>query len=296
MTAAHSHNTSESVQRVRAAFVLNLVFTVVEAVGGFMVGSVAIIADAVHDLGDTASLGIALWLEKFAQKGPSSRFSYGYRRVSALSALISGAVLLVGSSFVIAFSVGRLWEPHGGPQGWPMFGIAVFGTLVNGLAAWRLSRGATQNEKVLTWHLLEDVLGWIAVLIGSVLILALGWTWVDPVLAILIGLFVVVNVLRRLRQTLGLFLQEVPPGVNVDRLRDGICALQGVQGVHDIHAWSLDGEHHVLSCHVVIAEEENAEAIKQAVRARANQEAKFHVTVEIELETENCVEDCDQES
>lgn len=289
----HVHHRGQSVSRVRAAFVLNLLFTVIEGVGGFLVGSVAIVADAVHDLGDTISLGIALWLEKIAQKGPSSRFSYGYRRVSALSALVTGVILIVGSVSVVVFAIGRLSEPHE-PLGWPMFGIAVFGTAVNGFAAWHLSHGATQNERVLTWHLLEDVLGWVAVLIGSLLILAFGWTWVDPALAIVIGIIVAGNVVRRLVQTVGLFLQEVPTGVDLGLLRSELSSVEGVQDVHDVHAWSLDGESHVLSCHVVIGPEVDAEAMKREVRTRANQKAPFHVTIEIEFATEQCAEDCDQ--
>ncbi|MGE3424778.1 MAG: cation diffusion facilitator family transporter [Dehalococcoidia bacterium] len=294
MSAGHHHH-SGSVGRVRAAFFLNVAFTVVEVVGGILSGSIAILADAVHDLGDTVSLGAALVLEKRAQQRPNKRFSYGYRRLSAISALLTGTVLLVGSVFMIIASISRFSEP-GQPHGWAMLGLAVFGVGVNGVASWYLSRGATANERILKWHLLEDVLGWCAVLVGSLLILVLDWTWIDPVLALAISGFVIWNVFRNLAKTMGLFLQEVPAGVDLERLEQSIESLDGVLDVHDLHVWSLDGEHHVLSCHTVAESATEPEALKRSIRERIGRHGRFHVTIELEFQGEACIENCSPES
>ncbi len=285
--SAHEHHHRGAPDRVRAAFLLNLCFTILEGVGGALVGSVAIVADAVHDLGDTISLGVALLLEKHAERKPDKRFSYGYRRMSALSALITATVVLVGSVFVIVTAGKRFFEPSE-PHGWAMLGLAVFGLGVNGFAAWYLSRGGTHNERMLTWHLLEDVLGWAAVLVGSLLILAFDWVWIDPALAIGIALFVMWNVFRNLAKTVGMFLQQVPTGLDLDDLRKALEDLDRVQGVHDMHAWSLDGEHHVLSCHVVVEDLDNTQEVKNRVRERIGKEGDFHVTIEVEERRDSC--------
>lgn len=294
MSAGHHHH-SGSVDRVRAAFFLNVAFTVVEVVGGVLSGSIAILADAVHDLGDTVSLGAALVLEKHAQKRPNKRFSYGYRRMSAISALLTGTVLLVGSVFMIIASINRLSEPSE-PHGWAMLGLAVFGVGVNGFASWYLSRGATENERILKWHLLEDVLGWSAVLVGSLLILVFDWAWIDPVLALGISVFVIWNVFRNLAKTVGLFLQQVPAGLDLDRLEQSIEALDGVLDVHDLHVWSLDGEHHVLSCHAVSEAVTEPGELKRRIRECIGRHGRFHATIELEFQDETCVENCSSDS
>ncbi len=288
------HHSYDSTKRIRAAFFLNLCFTVIEIIGGFLIGSVAIIADAIHDLGDTLALGVALILEKYAQKGPDRKFSYGYQRVSALSALINGAVLFAGSIYIVIHAAQRFSEPQK-PHGLAMLGLAIFGAAVNGFAAWKLSKGGTQNERMLTWHLLEDVLGWIAVLIGSILIIAFDWTWIDPVLAIGIALLILWNVVRNIAKTGVLFLQRIPEGFDLDELKQRLLQVDGVLDVHDIHAWSLDGEHHVLSCHIVVHEDAKLEKVKSSAREQIMKEGKVHATIELEFANEDCSEQCDRE-
>ncbi len=293
MSHDHAHlSPSTATSRIRLVFVLNLGFAAIEVVGGLLVGSVAIVADAIHDLGDSASLGLALILQKYSEKGADRHFSYGYRRVSTVSALITGAVLLGGSVYIVVESIQRLGERQD-PHGAAMFGLALFGLAVNGYAAWKLSIGATQNERMLTWHLLEDVLGWAAVLVGSVLILIFDWGWVDPVLAIGIALFMVWNVVRNFAETGRLLLQRVPANLDLAELEAELTALDGVLGVHDAHAWSLDGERHVFTCHVVIAQGASSHEIKSAVRDLVMQRGRFRVTVETERDPDPCLDQGD---
>ena len=166
----HNHGHTSSSQRIGWAFFLNLGFTLIEIVGGLLTNSTAIMADAVHDLGDCISIGLAWLLSKVSEKDSNTDFTYGYRRLSLLGALINGLVLIAGSAWVLSEAIPKLLQPEM-PVVEGMLGLAIFGVMVNGFAAYKLSHGKTLNEKVLNWHLLEDVLGWVAVLIESIVLL-----------------------------------------------------------------------------------------------------------------------------
>src|SRR6056300_453753 len=163
----HSHKHGTSGNRIGWAFALNAGFCVIEFIGGFLTNSTAIMADAVHDLGDSLFIGSAWLLERLSKKNPDQVFTYGYRRLSLFGALINSIILVVGSTWVLFLSVPRLFNPQM-PMAEGMLGLAVLGITVNGFAAYKLSGGQTMNEKVLNWHLLEDVLGWTAVLLVSI--------------------------------------------------------------------------------------------------------------------------------
>lgn len=243
---SHSHHHHGAVDNLRLAFFLNLFFSVFEIVGGIWVGSLAIVADAIHDFGDSISLGVAWFLEGFANKSRDSKFNFGYRRFSLLSALISGIVITAGSAVIITEAIRRFSEPRV-PSGLPMMVFAVFGIAVNGWAAWRISHGSTQNEKMLTWHLIEDVAGWGIVLIGGGVIYMTGWAWVDPVMALGLAAFVSFNVLRHLKETAYLFLQGRPQNFNEAKFLKDASLAPGVEMIDHLAVWSLDGETSVLS-------------------------------------------------
>ncbi|HEY9050199.1 MAG TPA: cation diffusion facilitator family transporter, partial [Gammaproteobacteria bacterium] len=194
----HQHDASSG--RIGAAFFLNFSFTIIEFIGGILTNSTAIMADAVHDLGDTLSIGLAWLLSKISRKHPDDAFTYGYHRFSLLGALVNGVVLIAGSIWVLSQSLPRLINPEM-PHVQGMFWLAILGVCVNGIAAWKLSKGKTLNERILNWHLLEDVLGWTAVLIVSILLIFLDWPILDPILSIAFTLFILVNVLKNTYQT-----------------------------------------------------------------------------------------------
>ena len=244
--SGHGHSHGSAASGIRTAFFLNFVFSIVELVGGIWVGSLAIVADAIHDFGDSVSLAAAWGLERYANKSKDRRFNFGYRRFSLLSALISGAVITMGSGIIISESIRRFSEPRL-PDGVPMAALAVLGLVINGIAALKLSRGKTQNEKVLTWHMLEDVFGWGVVLIGAIAIELTGITWIDPLLAIFMALFVLFNVLRHLKDTAYLFLQGRPENFDEKLFLTETLAIKGVERVDHLAVWSLDGETSVLS-------------------------------------------------
>jgi cobalt-zinc-cadmium efflux system protein len=263
---------------------MNLGFALLEIAGGIWTNSLAIISDAVHDLGDSVALGLAWYLERYSQRGQDRRFSYGYRRFSLLGALISTIILIGGSFFILTEAIPRLLNPeHSNAQG--MIAFAVLGIAANGIAALRLRRNKALNSRVVMLHLMEDVLGWVAVLVVSVILLFADIHILDPLLSIAITVWVLYNVIGNVKETLSLFLQGVPRHIDIEALEAVVLSIDGVEAVHHTHVWSLDGEHHILSTHVVVDEEtskEQAIAIKDRVRAASDEIDCEHSTIEIE--------------
>jgi cobalt-zinc-cadmium efflux system protein len=284
------HNHHHTTKNIGLAFWLNFGFTLLEIAGGLWTNSLAILSDAVHDLGDSLSLGMAWVLERRAQKEGDARFSYGYGRLSLLSALLNTIVLIVGSLLVLARAIPRLLNPEPtNASGMLLF--AIIGIAVNGAAAWRLRGEVGLNARVVSWHMIEDVLGWVAVLIVSIVLFFTDAYILDPLLSILITLYVLFNVARNLRQTTSLFLQGVPAGVDVATLERQILALPKVQSVHHIHTWSLDGEHHVFSAHLVVdpaITRVEEVVLKQQVRALLSDHEFEHTAIEIECVDGEC--------
>lgn len=289
----HPHHTQtggdEISKRIGWAFFLNLGFTAIEFVGGWLTNSTAIMADAVHDLGDSLSIGSAWVLNRMGNKQADTRFTYGYKRLSLLGALINGVVLIVGSLWVLSTALPRLADPVM-PHTEGMLALAVLGVAVNGYAAYRLSRGKTLNERVLNWHLLEDVLGWIAVFIVALVMQFVDWPILDPVLSIGFTLFILFNVLRTLWTTIQLFTQAVPDSHLLEQIRSVLGEVEGVQALHHLHLWSLDGEHHVLTAHIVVCDAEvpTYDRLKSRLRLALEPFQLAHTTLEIELAEEVC--------
>lgn len=286
----HNHTT---VKNIKAAFLLNLIFAVLELVGGLLINSVAILSDALHDLGDSVSLGLAWILERVSTRESNRDYPYGYGRFSLLSAVINALVLVLGSYIIISESIQRLLAPEPArPAG--MIAFAVLGILVNGAAFLRLKGEGSQNARVVGWHLLEDVLGWILVLIGGILLMFIDLPIIDPLLALLLSLYVLYNVLRNLGETIGLFLQRTPRNVDLDLVRETLSSCDQVLSSHDTRIWSLDGQHHVLTTHLVIAEDAGKDEILQI--KRDCKESLYqalhlsHITIEVEYPDEACQE------
>lgn len=283
----HSHQTSHN---LRVAFFLNLGFTLAEIVGGLYTNSVAILSDAVHDLGDSISLGIAWYLENLAQKEGDERFSYGYKRFSLLGALLTTSVLLIGSLFILIESLPRLLSPEpANASGMAIF--AIVGIAVNGVAVLRLRRAESLNARAVAWHLFEDVLGWIAVLIVSIILLFRPIYVLDAILSVLITLYILWNVISNLRKTLSLFLQGVPENIDIEEIDARLRSIHDVVSTHHTHVWSLDGEHHVLTTHVVVDESVSKEAIvclRNDLQTLLSSLEFSHSTIEIEFGDGDC--------
>ncbi len=289
----HDHNHANDdgpISRIRTAFFLNFAFTIVEIIGGFYTNSIAILTDALHDFGDSIALGLSWYFEKVAKRKETESFSFGYRRFSLLAAIISGLVLIAGSGFMLTEAIPRLWNPVQ-PDAHGMMFFAIGGIVVNGLAVLRVRKGKTMNERMIAWHLLEDVLGWVAVLIVSLVLMVKDIPILDPILSILITGFILYNGFHNIRKTAKLFLQGTPDPQALGKIREAIIKLPGVKSSHQTHFWSLDGENHVLSTHIIVANElsrNEVATIKVKVRKLAEELEIGHVTIETEYEDENC--------
>lgn len=294
----HSHDHGASSRRIGLVFFLNLGFTIIELAGGLLTNSTAILANGVHDLGDSLSLGSAWLLDRKGRKSANSEFTYGYRRLTLFGAFINSMVLIAGSLWVLSEAIPRLADPVM-PVTQGMFALAILGVTVNGIAAYRMSKGSTLNEKVLNWHLLEDVLGWLAVLIASVILQFGDWPILDPILSIGFTLFILVNVIRNLWATGKLFHQAVPDRELHDRIRRSLLETDGVIEVHHQHLWSLDGEHHVLTAHIVVDINLDAEqygTVKDAIGEALRPFELTHTTIEIEMSQEFCRDETEEGS
>jgi cobalt-zinc-cadmium efflux system protein len=277
-------------RHIQFAIALNLSFAVLEFGGAYLSQSTAILSDAIHDLGDTLVFVLAWIFQWAATRRSSKTFTYGMRRLSLASSLSTGAVLLMGSLVAIYLATQRLQDPVLPQADW-MLGFGIIGILGNGLGAYYLHRGQTLNEKMLSWHFLEDVLGWVAIVIGAIFIKQYNWPLLDPILAISISGFVLFGVFRHIRQSAALFLQASPSGLDQDLIAKSMLSIPGVVALHDLHLWSLDGQHHVMTLHLVIAPDLDL-AAALAIRARAYQLAAefgdIHLTCDLEREGDDC--------
>lgn len=278
-------------KNILIAFILNLVFSIFEFVGGIFTGSVAIVSDAIHDIGDAASIGISYFLEKKSKQKPDSKYTYGYVRYSVIGSVITTLILLFGSASVIFNAVHKIFNPteinYNG-----MIIFAVVGAVVNFGAAYITREGDSLNQKAVNLHMLEDVLGWIVVLIGAVVMRFTDFAIIDPIMSIGVALFILINATKNLKEVLDLFLEKTPSGIDVEEIKEHICSIDGVLDAHHIHIWSMDGQSNFATMHIVT--NSDAHKIKELIREELAEHGIVHATLELEAEGEHCHEkNCD---
>lgn len=274
-------------KNILIAFLLNLVFSAFELIGGLITGSVAILSDSLHDLGDALSIGIAVFLEKKSTKSPDDNYTYGYLRYSVLGGVITTVILLVGSVFVIISSFVRIFNPT--PINYNgMIIFAVIGAATNFIAAFVTHSGDSLNEKAVNLHMLEDVLGWIVVLIGAVVMRFTDISVLDPLLSIGVAIFILINAIKNLNEVLNIFLQKTPKSINIEEIKNDLMEIDGVLDAHHIHISSIDTNRNVATLHVVARG--NFSEIKHRVKHKMEHLGIAHTTVEMETEDEHCEE------
>ena len=288
---AHSHHDHRhETGNIKVAFFINLTFTIIEVIGGLFTNSLAILSDALHDLGDSLSLGLAWYFEKVAQKGRDEAFTFGYSRFSLLGAIINAVILVVGSVFIISEAIPRILSPETvNAKG--MLLLSVLGIIFNGLAYFRLKKGESRSEEVVSLHLLEDVLGWVAVLIGSIVMIFTDFQLLDPILSLLIAAYILFNVIKNLKESMRIILQGTPKNININMVQNKIASLPEVSGIHDCHVWTLDGRYNILTVHMVLRENRKIDelvSIKQQVKNALQDIPIQHITIEFETEGEEC--------
>ncbi len=270
-------------KRVQLAALLNICFTIVEIGGGLWTNSLAILSDALHDFGDSVALGSSVVLERQSRRKPDASRTFGYQRLSLFSAIFSSLVLVGGSMIILSQVVPRLLDPEP-VDGTGMVGLAILGIVVNGFGFTLLRRGASVSEEVLSLHLLEDVLGWIIVLIGGFIVRFWGIYIIDPLMTLGVTAFVLYNVAKNLRETINILLQGVPKHISIAKVKKELATVDGVIAVHDVHIWSLEGETDVFSGHVVVDEAllKTPDEARRRIRAVLRRHHIEHSTIELE--------------
>lgn len=272
-------------KNILIAFLLNLLFSLFEFAGGIFTGSVSIVSDAVHDLGDALSIGISFFLEKKSKRQPDDTYTYGYARYSVLGGGLTALFLVIGSVIVIYHAVERIINPTEiNYDGMILF--AIVGLCVNFCAALITRKGESLNQKAVNLHMLEDVLGWAAVLVGAVIMRFTDIAILDPLLSIAVALFILVHAVKHLKAAILLFLEKAPEHIHVNEMTQHLCQIPGVLDVHHIHVWSFDGHTVCATMHIVTNREHIP--VKDAIRQKLEEFGITHATLELEAEGEPC--------
>lgn len=275
-------------KNILIAFLLNMSFSIFELIGGIFTNSVAIISDAVHDFGDSISIGISYVLEKKSKKKPDSKYTFGYTRYSILGAFITNAILITGSVLVIINAIQRIMNPveinYDG-----MIIFAVFGVIVNFLAAHFTKEGDSLNQKAVNLHMLEDVLGWVVVLIGAIVIKFTEINIIDAIMSIGVAIFILIHALKSFKSIVDLFLEKIPNGIEIQELKEHLLEIENVKDVHHIHIWSMDGFNNYATMHIVTDLKETNE-LKHKVKEELKEHGISHTTIEIEEQGHECDE------
>ena len=289
------HNHHAHLGNIGFAVILNFIFTLIEIAGAIWTNSMAILSDAIHDLGDTIILLFSYFTEKISHKPTNDEnYTYGFSRLPLLSALVSSFILLSGSIFILLTAIPRVFHPEEiNAQG--MMLLSLPGIIINSWAIYRLRKNEGLNSKVIALHLLEDVLGWVAVFITSVVMYFYDLPVLDPLLSIGITLFILYRVFGNLKKSVLLFIQKVPLNIDVQEIKRNILNMKEVREICDFHIWSLDSVRHIFTIHVRIRNkisEKQVSTIKGNIRKILKNHGSFHSTIEIEYFFEKCGDTC----
>lgn len=275
-------------KKILIAFLLNLGFSIFELIGGIFTNSVAILSDSVHDFGDALSIGVSYFLEKKSRKAVDDSHTYGYRRYSVLGGLITTVVLMLGSGIMIKESIERLFHPVAVDYR-GMLVLAVIGVIINLIAAYVTREGDSLNQKSVNLHMLEDVLGWVVVLVGAIIMNIADLGILDSLLSIGVATFIFVCALKNLVEISDLFLEKTPADVDVGQIKEELLCIEYVEDVHHLHIRSIDGTAHYATLHIV-TKAADLPSLKAAVREKLAEYHIVHAVIETEVE---CCDDVD---
>lgn len=285
----HSHN-HESTKNISIAFFLNLGFAIAEIFIAVWTNSLAVLSNSLHDFGDSFSLGMSWYFDKISKKKRDETFTYGFKRFSIIPVVINSLILVFGSLYILYEAINRIISPEQ-TKAEGVLVFALIGMLINLIAFLRLKKGNSLNEQSASLHLLDDVLGLFAVLVVSIVIRFWNIPILDPVLSIVITLFIFTKIWQNIKSANLIFLQAIPKDLNIKELEIKLKELNGVVSTHDFHLWSLDGENHVLTVHLVVNGKPSIDKITNIKCAAREMVEKFginHPTIEIEMENESC--------
>ena len=263
------------------AFFLNLSFSIVEFIAGGIFVSSAVLADSVHDLGDALAIGLSAFLETISNREEDSRYTLGYKRFSLLGALVTAVILMTGSGMVILENISKLFHPQPvNDEGLLWLGIIAIS--VNLLASLVIRKGQTKNESILSLHFLEDTLGWLAVILMAIVLRFTDWYILDPLLSLAISFFILSKAIPRFWSTLKIFLDAVPEGVNIQKIKTDLAELDHVASINQLNLWTMDGLEKNAIVHVCLEHVKHMEVCKESIRDLLKESGFQNVTIEVD--------------
>ena len=275
---------NKEMKNMKLAFILNFSFAILEFIGGILTNSISIMSDALHDLGDSFAIGTGIFFKNLSLKKPDKNYTYGYGRFSLIGALINLIVLSVGSTIIVISAIPRLFNVeevnHSG-----MLIFAILGIIVNLVGALKTSHSHDISEKVINLHLLEDLFGWILVLVTSVVIGVWNIYILDPILSLVLALFIIINVFKNLKSIIDIILEKTPTNMDIPKIKKEILSIENVIDMHHIHIWTIEGNLNCLTAHIHVDEKiktEEIEKLKEKIKHKLEHLNINHSTLEFE--------------
>ena len=271
---------------VWVAFFLNLSYAIVEFIAGGIFGSSAVLADSVHDLGDAIAIGISALLETISNREEDRHYTLGYKRFSLLGALVTAVILITGSILVILENIAKIFHPQSvNDEG--IFWLGIIAITINVLASLVIRKGQTKNESILSLHFLEDTLGWVAVILMAIVLRFTDWYILDPLLSLAISFFILSKALPRFWSTLKIFLDAVPEGVDIQKIKTDLAELDHVSSINQLNLWTMDGLEKNAIVHVCLKEMEHMETCKESIRIFLKDCGFQNITIEVDVDLES---------
>ena len=268
---------------VWVAFFLNLTYAIVEFIAGGVFGSSAVLADSVHDLGDAIAIGVSAVLETISNREEDSHYTLGYKRFSLLGALVTAVILMTGSVLVILENITKLFHPQAvNDEG--ILWLGIIAVSVNVIASLVVRKGKTKNESILSLHFLEDTLGWVAVILMAIVLRFTDWYILDPLLSLVISIFILSKAIPRFWSTLKIFLDAVPEGVDIKQVKSDLEQLDHVASLNQLNLWTMDGLEKNAIVHVCLKEIEQMELCKESIRSKLKDCGFQNITIEIDAD------------
>lgn len=268
------------------AFFLNLSYAIVEFIAGGVFGSSAVLADSVHDLGDAIAIGISAFLESISNREEDSHYTLGYKRFSLLGAVITAVILMTGSVLVILENITKIFHPQSvNDEG--IFWLGIIAITINVLASLVIRKGQTKNESILSLHFLEDILGWVAVILMAIVLRFTDWYILDPLLSLAISFFILSKAFPRFWSTLKIFLDAVPEGVDIQKIKTDLAELDHIASINQLNLWTMDGLEKNAIVHVCLKEMEHMETCKESIRIFLKDCGFQNITIEVDADLES---------
>ena len=268
------------------AFFLNLSYAIVEFIAGGIFGSSAVLADSVHDLGDAIAIGISAFLETISNREEDRQYTLGYKRFSLLGALVTAVILITGSILVILENITKLFNPQPvNDEG--ILWLGIIAVSINLLASLVVRKGKTKNESILSLHFLEDTLGWLAVILMAIILRFTDWYILDPILSLVISIFILTKAIPRFWSALKIFLDAVPEGLETGDLEKDLEALTNVKSVNQLSIWSMDGLENNAIIHLCLEDWGQMTETKNQVRQLLEERGIQNITIEVDTSQSN---------